>query len=190
MVLMSIINTIFEGISSGISKVLDKSESKKDREASYKLKEFEFYKNNYDAQIKSIYDRWYELLYSSLNAGKSNVASENQNTNSTKIKNEFQQLQKDTVKYGGTETGKALAVFNQVGYRVNKGDTTKFAYAYAICFLLSTIKREALGQELSSDTFLKILLNDYDESSLAIKEGRDYVIKVWKELFPKEKIKL
>ncbi|MCD8006638.1 MAG: hypothetical protein LUF29_06655 [Oscillospiraceae bacterium] len=186
-----LVSKALESFSNGVMKKMDESEARRDREFSYKLKELEFYKGNYDKEIKSVFDRWFDLLQNTLLAGKESLSPEQKKPYQTKMKNSLQadkviKLYIDTIKYGGTETGKALALFSQVCYVNSKENNLPIAFVYAICVLLSTLKQEILGQEIAPDTILKILLTDYDQKYDTIKDGRDYVEEVRKNLFPED----
>ena len=79
------------------------------------------------------------------------------------------------MKYCGTETGKALALFSQISYDANKEEIPKFTIVYVTCWLLSVMKREVLGQIIDPCTILKVLLNDYEENADIVNEAAAYV---------------
>lgn len=61
-----LVGAALEKFGDGVIQKMTEAEAKRDREFSYKLKELEFYKSNYDKEIKSIFDSWfaYELTSS------------------------------------------------------------------------------------------------------------------------------
>lgn len=187
-----IVSAAIEKFSDGVIRKMDEGEARRNREFSYKLKELEFYKGNYDKEIKAVFDAWFNLLQNSLLAGNKHLTQEQKKRyqkaldEAIKPDNAFK-LKISTMKYGGTETGKALALFSQVSFASNSEDKPpKFAMVYVICVLLSTLKREILGQDLAPLTILQILLNDYSESSDLINCSRCYVEDKMAELFPDE----
>ena len=98
-------------------------------------------------------------------------------------------LKIDTMKYGGTETGRALALFSQITYAAKNGEEMpKFAMVYVVCVLLSTLKHEILGQDISPLTIVQVLITDYFEKIDVINEGRCYVEDKMKLLFPDEQM--
>ena len=64
----------------------------------------------------------------------------------------------------------------------------KFASVYVTCVLLSTLKREILGQNITPLTIIQVLITDYFEKSDLVNESRCYVEGKMKELFPDEQI--
>ena len=189
-----IVTTAIEKFSDGVMRKMDEGEARRNREFSYKLKELEFYKGNYDKEIKSIFDSWFNLLQNSLLASGKHLTVEQ--------KKKYQKLRDDalkpdnalklkinTMKYGGTETGKALALFSQISFALNTDEEVpKFASVYVTCVLLSTLKREILGQNITPLTIVQVLITDYFEQSDVINESRCYVEEKWAELFPGEQM--
>lgn len=186
-----IVTTAIEKFSDGVLKKMDESEARREREFSYKLKEMEFYKGNYDKEIKGVFDGWFDFLQNGLLATKNGLTQEQQRKYQKALNNALQpdnalKLKIKTMKYGGTETGKALALFSQVSSDSEVDDCPKLAVMYVVCVLLSTLKREILGQEIAPQTILMVLLNDYFENLEVINDSRCYVEEKWKELFPEE----
>lgn len=189
-----IVSTAIEKFSDGVMRKMDEGEARRNREFSYKLKELEFYKGNYDKEIKSIFDSWFNLLQHSLLASGKHLTVEQ--------KKKYQKLRDDalkpdnalklkinTMKYGGTETGKALALFSQISFALNTDEKVpKFASVYVTCVLLSTLKREILGQNITPLTIVQVLITDYFEQSDVINESRCYVEEKWADLFPGEQM--
>lgn len=189
-----VVSTAIEKFSDGVMRKMDEGEARRNREFSYKLKELEFYKGNYDKEIKGIFNDWFNFLQNSLLADNKHLTEEQKKTYKRKIAEILRpdkalKLKIDTMKYGGTETGKALALFSQITYAANNGEEMpKFAVVYVVCVLLATLKREILGQDITPLTIVQVLITDYFEKSDVINEGRCYVEEKWAELFPDEKM--
>lgn len=184
-----IISTAIDKFSEGVIQRMNEAEERRNREFTYKLRELEFYKGNYDKQIKKIFDEWFSFLQNVLIANNKKVEDS--------VKKHYQReidkfmkpenmisLKIETMKYCGTQTGKVLALYNQITYDLNKDiEVPEFASVYVTCLLLSTMKREILGQEIAPMTIAKVLLNDYEEKADIINEGYAYVEDRRRELF-------
>jgi hypothetical protein len=173
-------------VDSAIHK-MDQAEARRDREFSYKLKELEFYKGNYDKEIRDIFDTWFNFLQNSLLAHRNDITSEQKKKYERAISESLKpetaiKLKVKTMKYGGTETGKILALFSQISYE-NEDEHPFFAPAYVVCLLLSTLKQEILGQTMEPITILQVLLNDYFEKASIINEARAYVEEKYRTMF-------
>lgn len=183
-----LVATALDKFSDGIIAKMNENEARRDREFSYKLKELEFYKGNYDKEIKGIFDGWFDLLQNSLLANNKNLAPEQQRKYKKALDESLKpdtalKLKIRTMKYGGTETGKALALFSQVSFDKD-AEYSKFDITYVICVLLSTLKQEILGQEIAPLTIIKVLINDYFENAELINESRCHIEEKRVELFP------
>lgn len=182
--------TAIEKLSDGIIAKMNESEARREREFAYKLKELEFYKANYDKEIKSIFDGWFDLLQNSLLANNKNLTPEQQKKYKKALDEALKpdtalKLKIRTMKYGGTETGKALALFSQISFDKD-AEYSKYDVTYVICVLLSTLKQEILGQEIAPLTIIKVLINDYFENADLINESRCRIEEKQAELFPEE----
>lgn len=176
-----IVSAAVEKISDALIQKMDHAEEKRNREFTYQLRELEFYKGNYDKEIKKIFDGWFDFLQNSLISSNANVEESVRRQFQRKV-DEFAKPEKaialkvQTMKYCGTDTGKTLALFSQITYDANKeNDVPRFAVVYVTCLLLSVMKREILGQVIAPLTILKILLNDYEENADIINEAVIYV---------------
>lgn len=189
-----IVSTAIEKFSDGVMRKMDEGEARRNRQFSYKLKELEFYKGNYDKEIKGIFNDWFNFLQNSLLADNKHLTEEQKKTYQKKIAEIMKpdkalKLKIDTMKYGGTETGKALALFSQITYAANSGEEMpKFAVVYVVCVLLATLKHEILGQDIAPLTIIQVLITDYFEKIDVINEGRCYVEDKMKLLFPDEQM--
>ena len=161
------VTAALEAFTKGAIQKMEESEARRDRDFSYKLKELEFYKSNYDKEIKSLFDDWFNFLQNALLSTNKYLSLEEQK----KYKKAVAEASKPetvvkrtikTMKYGGTETGKTLALVNQITIISEADDECPFfAKQYAVCMLLSTLKKEILGQEITPITMMQILTNDY-----------------------------
>ena len=189
-----IVSTAIEKFLDGVMRKMDEGEARRNREFSYKLKELEFYKGNYDKEIKGIFNDWFNFLQNSLLVENKHLTEEQRKTYQKRIAEMLKpdkalKLKIDTMKYGGTETGKALALFSQITYSANNGEEMpKFAVVYAVCFLLATLKHEILGQDIAPLTIVQVLITDYFEKFDVINEGRCYIEDKMKLLFPDEQM--
>ena len=185
-----IVSTAIDNLSDALIQKMNQAEEKRNREFSYQLRELEFYKGNYDKEIKKIFDGWFDFLQNTLITSNKNVDEtvkrhyQRELEKSTKPENVIS-LKIQTMKYCGTETGKELALFSQITYEKNE-DTPKFAVVYATCLLLAVMKREVLGQLIDPLTILKILLYDYEENEEVIKDSVMYVESRRKDLLLSE----
>ncbi len=188
------VTAALEAFTKGAIQKMEESEARRDRDFSYKLKELEFYKSNYDKEIKSLFDDWFNFLQNALLSTNKYLSFEEQK----KYKKAVAEASKPetvvkrtikTMKYGGTETGKTLALVNQITIISEADDECPFfAKQYAVCMLLSTLKKEILGQEITPITMMQILTNDYIKCAELINEGRCYVEEKRAELFPDEQM--
>ena len=58
----STVNTAIEKITDGVIAKMNINEERRNREFTYQLKELEFYKSNYEKDLKEIFDYWFELI--------------------------------------------------------------------------------------------------------------------------------
>lgn len=56
-----IVSTAVEKLSDSLIQKMDHAEEKRNREFNYQLRELEFYKGNYDKEIKKIFDGWFDF---------------------------------------------------------------------------------------------------------------------------------
>lgn len=76
----SVVNTIVEKVSDGIIAKMNINEERRNREFTYQLKELEFYKTNFDKELKEIFDYWFELVRIAQMQNNPNLSeAENQN---------------------------------------------------------------------------------------------------------------
>ena len=57
-----VISTAIEKIADGVITKMNHAEERRNREFTYQLKELEFYKSNYEKDLKDIFDYWFEVV--------------------------------------------------------------------------------------------------------------------------------
>ena len=60
-----LISTAIEQVVAGVQIKVSQIEESRNREFLYQMKELEFYKSNYEKDLKGIFDYWFCLLYTS-----------------------------------------------------------------------------------------------------------------------------
>lgn len=182
-----IVSTAIETLSDGLIKKMDEAESKRDREFAYKLKELEFYKSGFDKELRDIFDFWFDIVRITHIKDNSNLTAQEKEKYVKKY-NEMLSVDKiskykmNTLKYGGTETGRVFAIENKL-HQEKYADQPQSAALYMWCAILSVLKKEILGQELDPLDIVRVLVNDYDENEKYIKEAQKYVSRVYKKTY-------
>lgn len=125
----SVVNTIVEKVSDGIIAKMNINEERRNREFTYQLKELEFYKSGYDKELRSLFDYWTELVW--LAQFKDNgCLSQSEKEKYNKRYNELIHIDKiaknkiNTIKYGGKETGRVLALQSKLQQEKYKDQPT------------------------------------------------------------------
>lgn len=182
-----VITTAIEKIADGVIAKMNLNEEKRNREFTYQLKELEFYKSNYEKDLKSIFDYWFELVR--VVHIKDNVhLTENEKKTYEKKYHELIAVEKtskmkmNTLKYGGTETGRVLAlenILNQKQYDDKPNETALFVF----CAILAVLKRDILGQDLDPVDIIRVMVNDYDDNRSKVNEAKEYVKKVYEMMY-------
>lgn len=181
------INTMIEKISDGVIAKMNINEERRNREFTYQLKELEFYKSNYESDLKDIFDYWFELVRITHIKDNQNLTEQEKQKYQKKY-NELMSIEKisrykiNSLKYGGTETGRVLALQNlllQEEYK-DQPDTTAL---YMWCLILAVLKKDILGQSLDPVDIIRVLVNDYNKNVKRTQQAKDYVHKVYKEIY-------
>lgn len=174
-----LISTAIEQVVTGVQIKVSQIEESRNREFLYQMKELEFYKSNYEKDLKAILDYWFDVV---------RVAYIKDNVNLTeperqKYKRKYQELvnvdkmdqyKMNTLKYGGQETGRILALQNRLRQEVYY-DRPPETDLYIWCKILSVLKKDILGQVLDPLDILRVLVNDYDEHEKEILAAQRYV---------------
>lgn len=186
----SVVNTIVEKVSDGIIAKMNINEERRNREFTYQLKELEFYKSGYDKELRSLFDYWTELVWLAQfkdNGGLSQSEKEKYN----KRYNELIHIDKiaknkiNTIKYGGKETGRVLALQSKLQQEKYKDQPT-LVIVYMWCSVIAVLKKEILGQFISTTDIMQILITNLDDNMEEIKKAKEYIKKVYKETYKEE----
>lgn len=186
----SVVNTIVEKVSDGIIAKMNINEERRNREFTYQLKELEFYKSGYDKELRSLFDYWTELVW--LAQFKDNgCLSQSEKEKYNKRYNELIHIDKiaknkiNTIKYGGKETGKVLALQSKLQQEKYKDQPT-LVIVYMWCSVIAVLKKEILGQFISTTDIMQILITNLDDNMEEIKKAKEYIKKVYKETYKEE----
>lgn len=186
----SVVNTIIEKISDGVITRMNINEERRNREFTYQLKELEFYKSGYDKELRSLFDYWTELVW--LAQFKDNgCLSQSEKEKYNKRYNELIHIDKiaknkiNTIKYGGKETGRVLALQSKLQQEKYKDQPT-LVIVYMWCSVIAVLKKEILGQFISTTDIMQILITNLDDNMEEIKKAKEYIKKVYKETYKEE----
>lgn len=186
----SVVNTIVEKVSDGIIAKMNINEECRNREFTYQLKELEFYKSGYDKELRSLFDYWTELVW--LAQFKDNgCLSQSEKEKYNKRYNELIHIDKiaknkiNTIKYGGKETGRVLALQSKLQQEKYKDQPT-LVIVYMWCSVIAVLKKEILGQFISTTDIMQILITNLDDNMEEIKKAKEYIKKVYKETYKEE----
>lgn len=181
------VNTIVEKVSDGIIAKMNIEEERRNREFTYQLKELEFYKTNFDKELKDIFDYWFELVRVAQIKDNPNL-TEAEHQKLRKKYNEYlnvdkvSQMKMKTIKYGGTETGRVLALEHKLQQpQYNKKPQMTIPYIWMA--ILVVLKREILGQKISTIDVFQIWVNDLDDHMNEIEEARSYILDVYQKTY-------
>ena len=64
-----------------------------------------------------------------------------------------------------------------------KNNKPKYVPLFMWCSILSVLKRDILGQEISTDDIIQILVNDFDDNLSELKKAKKYVKKIYKDTY-------
>lgn len=183
----STINTAVEKIADGVITKMNHAEEKRNREFTYQLKELEFYKSNYEKDLKDIFDYWFDLVRTVQIKDNKNLTEQERNEYQKKYAklNSVDKVSKykmNTLKYGGTETGRVLAIANRLLQKKFE-DQPKHTPLVMWCSVLAVLKKDILGQELDPVDIIRVLVNDYDSNIQNVEDAKLYIKKVYKETY-------
>lgn len=186
----STVNTAIEKISDGVIAKMNHAEEKRNREFTYQLKELEFYKSNYEKDLKDIFDFWFELVKITHIKDNKNLTEQEQQRLNKKYK-EMLSIMKiatykmNTLKYGGTETGRVLAI-ESVLHQEKYNDQPEATALFVWCAILAVLKKDILGQDLDPVDIIRVLVNDFDDNIENITKAKKYVKKLYKNIYKEE----
>ena len=173
------INTAIEKIADGVITKMNHAEEQRNREFAYQLKELEFYKSNYEKDLKDIFDFWFELIR--ITQIKDNEQlTEHERERYNKKFNDLLSVEKisryrmNTLKYGGTETSRVLALTNRLSQEKYKNQP-QYATLFIWCTVLAVLKKDVLGQSLDPVDIIRVIVNDYDDNIEGVEEAKKYI---------------
>ena len=151
------------------------------------MKELEFYKSNYDKELRDIFDFWFDLVRVTHIKDNKNLTAQEKEKYEKKYKemlgvDKIARYKMNTLKYGGSETGRVFAIeskLHQSKYD-SKPDTVAL---YMWCAILSVLKKDILGQDIAPTDIIQVLVNDYDENEKSILKAKKYVAKIYKDTY-------
>ena len=147
------------------------------------MKELEYYKSNYEKELKSIFDYWFELVRIVQIKDNKNLIENEKNKYQKKyyemIKvDKIAKFKLDTLKYGGKETGRIFAFQNKL-LQEKYNDQPPTTALFLWCAILSVLKKEILGQEISPLDIIQLFVNDYDDHENEIREAIEYIKNIY-----------
>ncbi len=182
-----IVTKAVETFSSSLMKKMDAAEARRNREFSLKLKELEFYKSNYDKELKKIFDYWFELVRVAHIKDNKNL-SQSERDKYAKEYAEYLRIDKvskykmDTLKYGGKETGRVFAMESKL-HQVEYQDQPQMTALYMWCAILAVLKRDILGQEIEATDIIQVLVNDYDAHMDQFVSAQKYIVSLYIKVY-------
>lgn len=183
----STINTAIEKIADGVIAKMNHAEEKRNREFTYQLKELEFYKSNYEKDLKDIFDYWFELVRIIHIKDNEKLTEQERNKHQKKYAelisvDKIAKYKMNTLKYGGTETGRVLAITNRLLQKKFE-DQPKHTTLVLWCSVLAVLKKDILGQDLDPVDIIRVLVNDYDDNIQNVEDAKTYIKKVYKDTY-------
>ena len=185
-----LISTAIEQVVAGVQIKVSQIEENRNRDFMYQLKELEFYKSNYEKDLKNIFDFWFDLVRITHIKDNMHLTEQERQKYNKKFQelvnvDKIAQYKMNTLKYGGKETGRIFALQNklqQEEYRDKPGMTELYIW----CRILSVLKKDILGQELDPLDILRVLVNDYDKNEKEVLAAQKYVDKVYVKTYGKK----
>ena len=182
-----LVSTAIETLSDGLIKKMDEAESKREREFAIKLKELEFYKSNYDKDLRDIFDFWFETVRITHIKDNKNLTSQEKEKYAKQYKerlavDKISRYKMNTLKYGGVETGRVFALENKL-HQEKYNNQPQSVALYMWCAILAVLKKEILGQDIDPTDIIQVLVNDYDENKKVIDKAKRYISKVYKDTY-------
>ena len=183
----STVNTAIDKIADGVIAKMNINEERRNREFTYQLKELEFYKSNYEKDLKEIFDYWFELIRvaqikDNKNLSESEKIKYNKKFSDLLTMDKISRSRMNTLKYGGKETSRILAITNRLTQDVfsdKPEQTTLFAW----CAILAVLKKDILGQELDTVDIIRVMVNDYDSNIEKIRDAKEYLKSLYKDTY-------
>lgn len=186
-----LISTAIEQVVAGVQLKVSQIEENRNREFLYQMKELEFYKSNYEKDLKNIFDYWFDVVrvvQIKDNAYLTEAQRQKYNKKYQELVNvdKIAQYKMNTLKYGGRETGRIFALQSLLQQETYK-DKPFETELYIWCKILSVLKKDILGQDLDPLDIIRVLVNDYDEHEEEVLAAQEYVEKVYAKVYGKKK---
>lgn len=184
-----LISTAIEQVVAGVQIKVSQIEESRNREFLYQMKELEFYKSNYEKDMKGIFDYWFDVvrithIKDNLHLTEQERQKYNKKFSELVYVDKIAQYKMNTLKYGGRETGRILALQNKLQQKFYD-DKPRETELYLWCRILAVLKKDILGQDLDPLDILRVLVNDYDEHEKEIIAAKNYVDKIYAQTYGK-----
>ena len=184
-----LISTAIEQVVAGVQIKVSQIEESRNREFLYQMKELEFYKSNYEKDLKGIFDYWFDVvrithIKDNLHLTEQERQKYNKKFSELVYVDKIAQYKMNTLKYGGRETGRILALQNKLQQKFYD-DKPRETELYLWCRILAVLKKDILGQDLDPLDILRVLVNDYDEHEEEIIAAKNYVDKIYAQTYGK-----
>lgn len=184
-----LISTAIEQVVAGVQIKVSQIEESRNREFLYQMKELEFYKSNYEKDLKGIFDYWFDVvrithIKDNLHLTEQERQKYNKKFSELVYVDKIAQYKMNTLKYGGRETGRILALQNKLQQKFYD-DKPRETELYLWCRILAVLKKDILGQDLDPLDILRVLVNDYDEHEKEIIAAKKYVDKIYAQTYGK-----
>ena len=184
-----LISTAIQQVVAGVQIKVSQIEESRNREFLYQMKELEFYKSNYEKDLKGIFDYWFDVvrithIKDNLHLTEQERQKYNKKFSELVYVDKIAQYKMNTLKYGGRETGRILALQNKLQQKFYD-DKPRETELYLWCRILAVLKKDILGQDLDPLDILRVLVNDYDEHEKEIIAAKNYVDKIYAQTYGK-----
>lgn len=185
-----VISTAIEQISTGVQLKVSQIEEQRNRDFMYQMKELEFYKNNYQKDIKDIFDYWFDIVRLAHIKDNKNITEQERQKHQKRYSelvtvDKMAYYQIKTLKYGGTETGRVLATQKKMSFSQDN-EQPKYTELYIWCAILAVLKKDVLGQEINTEDIIQVLVNNLDGYKNEIDAAKKYIAKIYKDTYKEE----
>lgn len=185
--LENIASTIIDKVSDGVITKMNISEERRNREFTYQLKELEFYKSNYEKDLKDVFDFWFDLVQLTHIKDNKNITDHERQEFEKKYSkmmapSNMATYKMKTIKYGGKETSRVLAIMSKI-MQPKYDDKPEMTALYIWCAILAVLKKDILGQELDPTDVIRILVNDFDDHEQDVEETKKYIKDIYKNTY-------
>lgn len=185
-----IVSTTVEKIADGVIQKMEEAEARREREFIYRIKELEYYKSNYDKELKDIFNFWFELVRVTHIKDNKNLSPQEREKHQKKY-NDMMKVDKiarykmNTLKYGGEETGRIFAIESKL-HQEKYSDQPKATALYMWCSILAVLKKEILGQIIDPTDIIQVLVTDFDDNASKIDDAKKYIKTVYEKYYGEE----